>query len=106
MGRARNRSQNGNTTFEANLVAGLLNQQRQRNQKFKHKINAQKPQKTEQTPHQRHALPETKYVNARGAAQYLGISKATFFRLKAKGHFRPSPITGRYHLDDLDSHAK
>jgi len=50
--------------------------------------------------------PASKYVATKAAYQHLGISRATFFRLKKQGHFTPSPVTGRYHLDDLDQHVR
>ena len=47
----------------------------------------------------------SQWINAQQAAVYLGISKATFARLRKKGHFKPSPITGRFHLDELNREA-
>lgn len=62
-----------------------------------------------QTPspagHNKAASPQCQWVNARQAAVTLGISKATFARLRKKGHFKPSPITGRFHLDELNREA-
>jgi len=69
-------------------------------------VPALKKDKTEGGAPNVQGLPKTKYTNAKGAAQHLGLSKATFFRLRARGHFQPSPITGRYHLDDLDRETR
>jgi len=94
------------TKFQTNLVAGLLTQQRLENRTPLAKGPVQEAEKTKTAVVHVQAPPKTKYTNAKGAADYLGISKATFCRLKAKGFFKPSPITGRYHLDDLDREAR
>ena len=106
MGRKANHSRNVTTVFEANLVAGLLNHRRLQNSCRIRKACSRDADQTEvgltlaQTP------SKTKYTNAKGAALHLGISKATFFRRKARGHFKPSPVTGLYHLDDLDRETR
>jgi hypothetical protein len=105
MRRKSDRSWNITTKFQTNLVAGLLNNRRQGNPHLSAKVPAQGTDKKASAGH--HAQPpQTQYTNAKGAAEYLGISKATFCRLKAKGFFQPSPVTGRYHLDDLDREAR
>jgi hypothetical protein len=58
------------------------------------------------TPPHASSAPKTKYTNAEGAREHLGISKSKFFRLRNQGYFKPSPVTGLYHLDDLDREAR
>lgn len=94
------------TKFQTNLVAGLLSHRRLENQTPLNEELLRKAENTETATIPVQAPPKTKYTNAKGAAQYLGLSKATFFRLRAKGYFQPSPVTGRYHLDDLDRETK
>ena len=106
MGRKTNHSRNMTTKFRTNLVAGLLNQRRLENRTPLDKGPFEETDKTERGAVHVQAPPKTKYTNAKGAAEYLGISKASFCRLKAKGFFQPSPITRRYHLDDLDREAR
>ena len=106
MGRKSNHAGHIASTFQANLVAGLLSHRRQEPSRSKGKAPARESEKTANAVGHVQASPQTKYTNAKGAANYLGISKATFCRLKAKGFFQPSPVTGRYHLDDLDREAR
>lgn len=106
MGRKTNHSRNMATKFRTNLVAGLLNQRRLENRTPLDKGPFEETDKTERGAVHVQEPPKTKYTNAKGAAQYLGLSKATFFRLRAEGHFQPSPVTGRYHLDDLDRETR
>lgn len=106
MGRKTNHSRNMATKFQTNLVAGLLTHQRLENRTPLAKGPVQEAEKTKTAAVHVQAPPKTKYTNAKGAAQHLGLSKATFFRLRAKGHFQPSPVTGRYHLDDLDRETR
>ena len=106
MGRKTNHSRNMATKFRTNLVAGLLNQRRLEKRTPLGKEPFQETDKTERGAVHVQAPPKTKYTNAKGAAEYLGLSKASFCRLKAKGFFQPSPITRRYHLDDLDREAR
>ena len=108
MGRKINRQARGKTQskFESNLIAGLLSER------------AGKAKKSSGMPTLDPRLvgkpsgfisthsPASRYTDSKGAAGYLGISRAKFFRLRSKGHFHPSPITGRYHMDDLDSEAR
>lgn len=106
MGRKANHSRSMATKFQTNLVAGLLTHRRLENHTPLNKELIREAEKTQTATVPVQAPPRTKYTNAKGAAQYLGLSKATFFRLRAKGHFQPSPITGRYHLDDLDRETR
>ena len=106
MGLKTDHSRKITAKFQTNLVAGLLNHRRQGSRNLSGKVPAQGTNKTESGEVHVPASPKTKYTNAKGAAEYLGISKATFFRRRALGYFQPSPITGRYHLDDLDREAK
>ena len=50
--------------------------------------------------------PASPYTNSKRAAAYLGIFKAQFIRLRSRWYFKPSPITGRYHTDDLDRETR
>ena len=106
MDRKASHSRNITTVFESNLVAGLLNHRRLQSSCRIRKACSRDADQTEvgltlaQTP------SKTKYTNAKGAALHLGISKSTFFRRKARGHFKPSPVTGLYHLDDLDRETR
>lgn len=106
MGRKTNHSRNMATKFQTNLVAGLLTHRRLENHTPLNKELLRDAEKTKTAAVHVQAPPKTKYTNAKGAAQHLGLSKATFFRLRAKGHFQPSPVTGRYHLDDLDRETR
>jgi hypothetical protein len=107
MGRKTNHARNNATKFQTNLLEGLLTHRRMEHRSNpQDKVSAQEMDKMERGAAHLQAAPKTKYTNAKGAADHLGISKATFCRLKAKGFFQPSPITGRYHLDDLDREAR
>ena len=106
MGRKDDHSGNIRTRFQTSLVAGLLEHRRQKSRNFPGKHPVQDTHMSESGAACVKACPKTKYTNATGAAEYLGVSKATFFRHRANGHFPPSPITGRYHLDDLDREAR
>ena len=106
MGRKANHSRSMATKFQTNLLAGLLTYRRLENHTPLNKELLREAEKTVTATVTVQAPPNTKYTNAKGAAQYLGLSKATFFRLRAKGHFQPSPVTGLYHLDDLDRESR
>ena len=87
-------------TFHKNLIKQVAKQQRHTPGKTLSPATERKPAPVAHEP-----LP-SKYVDTKTAYQHLGISKASFFRLKKLGHFLPSPVTGRYHLDDLDREAR
>ena len=106
MGRKTNHARNNATKFQTNLLEGLLTHRRMEHRNPHDKVSARETDKMERGAVHLQAAPKTKYTNAKGAADHLGISKATFCRLKAKGFFQPSPITGRYHLDALDREAR
>ena len=104
MGRRPVQRKGGLSTFEQTLIQGVMERQR-----------GGKPQKlvrpTEVPPAPAAVTKPisgvpSKYLTAVGAYQYLGISKATFFRLKKQGRFSPSPVTNRYHVDDLDNEVR
>ncbi len=106
MSRKADRSRNIAKKFESNLLSGLLRQKQRHVDKCFSKVD-QKDVKKIQAPLPRApTVPESKYTNAKGAAKHLGISKATFFRRRAAGFFQPSPVTGKYHLDELDREVK
>jgi predicted DNA-binding transcriptional regulator AlpA len=44
-----------------------------------------------------------RYLSAREACLFLGISKSTFFRKKAQGYFKSSKITGKYDRNLLEA---
>jgi hypothetical protein len=94
--------------FQNKLVAGLLKQQREERRESSRKSPIPKTCLVErdQTLASHGTTPETKYTDAKGAAQHLGISRSKFFRLRSKGHFTPSPITGLYNFQDLDREAR
>ncbi len=106
MGRKTNPARNNATKFQTNLLEGLLTHRRMEHRNPHDKVSARETDKKERGAVHLQAAPKTKYTNAKGAAEYLGLSKASFCRLKAKGFFQPSPITRRYHLDDLDREAR
>ena len=106
MGRKTNHAPSSATKFQTNLLEGLLTHRRMEKRNTQGGVPILKTDKPEGGVSHVQALPKTQYTNAKGAADHLGISKATFYRLKAKGFFPPSPITGRYHLDDLDRDAR
>ena len=106
MGRKTNHARNNATKFQTNLLEGLLTHRRMEHRNPQDTVSARETDKVERGAVHLQAAPKTKYTNAKGAADHLGISKATFCRLKAKGFFQPSPITGRYHLDDLDRETR
>lgn len=106
MGSKINHAQSSATRFQANLVEGLLTRRRMEKRNPQGEVSALETDTREGGAVHVQAPPKTKYTNAKGAADYLGISKATFCRLKTKGFFKPSSVTGRYHLDDLDREAR
>lgn len=106
MGRKTNPARNNATKFQTNLLEGLLTHRRMEHRNPHDKVSARETDKMERGAVHLQAAPKTKYTNAKGAADHLGISKAMFFRLRAKGYFQPSSVTGRYHIDDLDSEAR
>ena len=83
--------------LQTNLIKQLGNQRRRTPKKTVSPAAERKP-----APVALEQRPASKYVDSKAAYQHLGISKASFFRLRKLGHFSPSPVTGRYHLDDLD----
>jgi hypothetical protein len=101
MSRTKNTNRTLASAIQTNLIKELGKQRRQISMKTLSGVEEQKPvSKAIEQP-----LP-SKYVDTKTAYQHLGISKASFFRLKKLGHFLPSPVTGRYHLDDLDREAR
>ncbi len=87
--------------LQTNLIKQLGNQRRRTPKKTVSPAAERKP-----APVALEQRPASKYVDSKAAYQHLGISKASFFRLRKLGHFSPSPVTGRYHLDDLDREAR
>ena len=101
MSRTRNPNRTLASALQTNLIKQIGKQRRHTPTKTPSRVEEQKPvSKVIEQP-----LP-SKYVNTKAAYQHLGISKASFFRLRKLGHFLPSPVTGRYHLDDLDREAR
>ncbi len=104
MGSPKNNRSNGRarSRFESNLLSGLLSKA---GKSSEFAASSKAKDDASQAPP---ILPvkSSRYTDAKGAAEYLGISKSTFFRLRNKGFFTPSPVTGRYHLDELDREAK
>jgi hypothetical protein len=100
-----NRTRNSNRTLAGALQTSLIKQlgKRQRQTPKKPLPTIVERKSASAAPER---LTQSKYVGAKAAYQHLGISKATFFRLRGNGHFPPSPVTGRYHLDDLDREAR
>lgn len=92
--------------FESSLLSGLLNWKATNTTKN----SCVPPSETKPAAKDSGSIaggsPASRYIDSKGAAAYLGVSKAKFFRLRSKGHFRPSPVTGLYHLDDLDREAR
>jgi hypothetical protein len=87
-------------TLHTNLIKQFAKQRRHTPGKTLSPATERKPAPVAHEP------PASKYVDTKAAYQHLGISKASFFRLRKLGHFSPSPITGRYHIDDLDREAR
>ena len=99
--RGRSRSK-----FESSLISGVLKERTSKASKNSGMPPLVTPSVQKgSSPCSKHA-PASPYTDSNGAAAYLGISRAKFFRLRSKGHFQPSPVTGRYHMDDLDSEAR
>jgi hypothetical protein len=99
--RGRSRS-----NFESSLISGLLKERTTKASKNSGMPPLVTPSVQKgSSPCSKHA-PASPYTDSKGAAAYLGISKAKFFRLRRQGHFKPSPITGRYYTDDLDRETR
>ncbi len=87
--------------FMANLAHEISRNQQKKNgakvstQKVSQALSDSKPKSKED-----HAK---RYLSAKEACHFLGISKATFFRKKAQGYFKHSKITGRYDRNLLEA---
>ena len=99
--RGRSRSK-----FESSLISGVLKERTSKASKNSGMPPLVTPSVQKgSSPRSKHA-PASPYTDSKGAAAYLGISKAKFFRVRRQGHFKPSPITGRYYMADLDLEAR
>ena len=108
MGRKINRQARGKTKskIESNLIAGLLSERAGKAKKSSGVPTLDPRLVGKPSGFMSTHSPASRYTDSKGAADHLGISKAMFFRLRAKGYFQPSSVTGRYHIDDLDSEAR
>lgn len=100
-----NRTRNSNRTLAGVLQTNLIKQLGKQSRHAPKSSLLSVPERKPTSPSVQPPQP-SKYVDTKAAHQHLGISKASFFRLRKQGHFSPSPITGRYHLDDLDREAR
>jgi hypothetical protein len=94
------------STFESNLISGLLKERTTKATKNSGMPPMVTPAVRKSSSSCFKQPPASPYTDAKGAAAYLSISKAKFFRLRRQGYFKPSPITGRYHTDDLDRETR
>jgi hypothetical protein len=101
-----NHSRRAVSRFESNLLEGLSNISQQQRKKCQGKSPLEDFRTVASAPPHASFAPKTKYTNAEGAREHLGISKSKFFRLRNQGYFKPSPVTGLYHLDDLGREAR
>lgn len=106
MGGRTKHSRRTASRFESNLLEGLSKISQQQRMKSQGKSPLEDFRTVASGPPHASTPPKTKYTNAEGAKEHLGISKSKFFRLRNQGYFKPSPVTGLYHLDDLDREAR